>query len=495
MAGLALIAIPAPSQADDQPQWGEKYSRNMVSEETGLPASFDPATGKNVKWSVSLGTRSYSTPVIADGRILVGTNNELPRDPRHQGDYGILLCLSETDGSFLWQLAVPKLADERKYQDWPNTGIASPAAVEGDAVYLVNNRNQVMRLDLDGQADGNDGPFQEEGRHMVPLGQEPLEVTASDADIVWIFDIQAELGVEAHDAAHCSVLAHGPYLYICTSNGVDAKHNYMVATEAPSLIVLEKATGRLVARDREPIGPNIIHSTWSSPAFLSSGDRDVVLFGGGNGVCYAFEALPFDDIPSGPVATLEKAWQFDCDPAGPKEHVHQYRGNRETSASNIYGMPVALDKRVYITVGGDFWHGKRQSWIKCFEPEGTGDITASTEIWSYPLEKHCMGTPAVRDGLVYIGDTSGRIHCLDAKTGAAQWVHETPGVIWGSPLVADGKVYIANQRGKLTVLSASRKKEVIGETQLQGAINSSPIAANGTLYITTMTELYALEAK
>src|SRR5215813_159919 len=70
----------------DQPQWGQPWSRNMVSEETGLPESFDPKTEKNLKWSAQLGTETHSTPIIAGGRVYIGTNNGNPRDPKHQGD-------------------------------------------------------------------------------------------------------------------------------------------------------------------------------------------------------------------------------------------------------------------------------------------------------------------------------------------------------------------------------------------------------------------------
>ncbi|MHC4586273.1 MAG: PQQ-binding-like beta-propeller repeat protein, partial [Planctomycetota bacterium] len=51
---FSLIVISAVN-ADDQPQWGQRYSRNMVSGETNLPESFDPATGKNIKWIADLG--------------------------------------------------------------------------------------------------------------------------------------------------------------------------------------------------------------------------------------------------------------------------------------------------------------------------------------------------------------------------------------------------------------------------------------------------------
>lgn len=487
-----LAAGLATAQAGDQAQWGQRHTRNMVSEETGLPASFDPETGQNIKWSARVGTRTYGTPVVAGGKVLIGTNNGDPRDRRHRGDRGVLMCFGEDDGAFLWQLVVPKKTEGEGYADWPEVGIVSPPTVVGERVYLVNNRNEVMCLDLDGQADGNDGPFLDEGRHMARAGDAPMEVTPSDADILWVFDMGGELGVRAHDAPHCSILAHGKNLYICTSNGVDAQHRRMVAPDAPSLIVLDRENGQLLARDAEPIGPKIAHCTWSSPSIASVGGKELVFFAGGDGVCYAFEALSQTRKSVHP-AELKRVWNFDCDPDGPKENVHQFKGNRSTSPVNVYGMPVFHQDRLYVAVGGDFWHGKTEAWLKCIDPSGSGDITAGGELWSHPLERHCMATPGVHDGLVFIGDTRGVLHCLDAGTGHAHWTHQSSGTIWGSPLVADGKVYQGNQGGDLVVLAAHREKKILGEVALRGPINGSPIAANGVLYIATSTHLYAVE--
>src|SRR6478672_9331177 len=83
-------------QAADQPQWGQAWSRNMVSGEKGLPDSFDPKTGKNIKWSVEIGTETHSTPIVAGGRVYIGTNNQQPRDPNHKSDSGVLMCFEET---------------------------------------------------------------------------------------------------------------------------------------------------------------------------------------------------------------------------------------------------------------------------------------------------------------------------------------------------------------------------------------------------------------
>ncbi len=147
LSGLALGTLQLPVQATDQPQWGQAWSRNLVSEERGLPESFDPQSGRNIQWSVELGTETHSSPVVARGRVYIGTNNGHPRDPAQRGDRGVLMCLEEASGRFLWQLTFPK-RDEDIYFDWPHSGVCSPVTVEGDRVYFVNNRGVVLCLDV-----------------------------------------------------------------------------------------------------------------------------------------------------------------------------------------------------------------------------------------------------------------------------------------------------------------------------------------------------------
>lgn len=475
--------------AADQPQWGEQFTRNMVSRERGLPDTFDPATGKNLKWKAALGTESYATPVIARGKVLIGTNNGKPRDARQKGDRSILMCFDERDGRFLWQLAVPKITNSI-YWDWPRAGICSPATVEEDHVYLVSNRGEVLCLDLNGMANGNDGPFRDEAAHCVPLGEAPIEPSATDADILWRFDIIKECGVRQHDQAHGSSLIHGQYLYVNTSNGVDDTHRHIASPDAPSLIVLDKTTGRLIAQDDEHIGPRIFHSTWSSPALGRVNGRALLFFCGGNGVVYAFEPVT-GAPPAGEVLKLKKVWQFDCDPAAPKENVHKYITNRKISPSNIKGMPVFHEERLFFAAGGDLWWGKNEAWLKCIDLRGAGDITKTAELWSYPLDKHSMSTPSVHQGLVFITDCGGKVHCLDARNGKVCWTHEAEGELWSSTLVADGKVYAGNRNGDFWILAADKEKKVLANFHLDGAINGTPVAANGVLYVATMKTLYA----
>ncbi|HEX73209.1 MAG TPA: pyrrolo-quinoline quinone, partial [Candidatus Hydrogenedentes bacterium] len=101
--GLLVMICAVSASAADQPQWGERHTRNMVSPETGLPTHFDLDTGENILWTASLGGGSYGSAIVAQGRVFIGSNNSEPRDPRHQGDRGVMLCLDEKDGSFHWQ--------------------------------------------------------------------------------------------------------------------------------------------------------------------------------------------------------------------------------------------------------------------------------------------------------------------------------------------------------------------------------------------------------
>ncbi|MBP7937305.1 MAG: PQQ-binding-like beta-propeller repeat protein [Phycisphaerae bacterium] len=487
---LASAIVTAAALAADQPQWGERFSRNMISHEKNLPDTFDLKTGKNVKWSAALGTETNSSPVVASGRVFIGTNNAKPRDPQHQGDCGVVLCLDERDGRLVWQLVVPKKGPN-PFMDWPNTGMVSPVTVEDRRLYLVSNRNEVMCLDLDGMTNGNDGPYKDEGQHMAAPDAPPAPVNPTDADILWLYDMQ-KLGIHSHDAAHASVLVYGDCLYLCTSNGVADDHLSIPSPDAPSLVVFNKNTGKLVARDNEQMAPRTIHNTWSSPSLGEVDGRPLIFFAGGDGLVYAFEPLP-SPPPDDSVQNLKRVWSFDCDPAAPKEDIFKYQDNRTESPSNITGMPVFHRNRVYVEAGGDYWHGKPQTWLKCIDATGTGNITRSGKLWSYPLNRFCMSTPSVMGDLVFIGDCGREVHCVDAHTGRPYWTHRVRGEIWASLLVADGKVYAASRSGEFSILAAEREKKVIRTINLGGPIHATPIAANGVLYVATMTRLYAIQ--
>src|SRR5688572_23033717 len=207
LAVLAVpaAALPAPAAIQDWPMWGRDETRNMTTSVTGLPSEFAPgqfkgtsdeidaSTSKGIKWIAKMGSQSYGNPTIAGGRVYVGTNNDVPRDPKYQGDRCVVLCLDEKTGELLWQVNIPKLGTG-KVSDWEYLGICSSPAVEGERMWFLTNRCEVACVDVKGLADGNQG-YQGEAQYYAGPGKPPVELGATDGDILWLFNMIDECGV------------------------------------------------------------------------------------------------------------------------------------------------------------------------------------------------------------------------------------------------------------------------------------------------------------
>lgn len=516
---LAAIVVSEPTRGADWPQWGGGSLRNLSSAEKGLPATFhpgkrrrdrlglDPATAKNVRWVARIGGENYSSAVVADGRVYIGTNDEEIDDPRLETtEGGVLMCLDEKSGNLIWRLVVPKLEIDRSKVsedfDAMKLGICSTATIDGDRVYVVTNRCEAICLDADGMADGNDGPFTAEASFMVPSAAKPVELGSTDADIVWRFDMLRDLPVFPHDATNCSILIAGDCAYVGTGNGV--YDGTIVLPTAASLVALDKHTGRLMARDDGTISAGTFHGQWSSPTLATAGGRELVVYGGGDGYCYGFELAP---AAGDAAAVFRQAWKCDCNPPGyrdrggePIDYWALVRGGARTldgdgmlvSPSEIIGSPVFHDGRIYVTIGQDPLHGAGRGALTCLRADGSGDVSRTGVLWRYLGLGRSLSTVSVADGLVYAAEHAGKIHCLDAATGELAWVYDTREEIWSSTLVADGKVYVGTRRG-LTVLQAGRERKHLGDIRLGSAVWSVPTAANGTLYVASQKNLFAVE--
>jgi outer membrane protein assembly factor BamB len=518
LVGFLVTAPAIAALAEDWPQWGGSNTRNMVSDEKGLPISFQPGqkrsdgsgidirTTCNVRWVAKLGTENYSSPVVADGKVFIGTNDAALDDPRYRpSGGGLLLCLDEATGKRIWQLPVPKLREGRRSTDYDemNLGICSTPTVEGNRVYVVTNRCDVLCVDADGMANGNDGPFIDERDYTVEPGERPIEPKRGDGDIIWQYDMLSRLPVFPHDAANCSPLLYGDYLYVCTANGTNEGKPAMPLS--PSLIALDKHTGRLVARDDEMISSRVFHGQWSSPALGLVHQRPEVFFGAGDGVCYAFDAITSAAESHG---YLQHIWSFDCNTPEHKvrdgKPIDYWEGDKRKDLGNhddwtylglneIIGTPVFYNNRVYVAVGRDPLHGlKAKGGLFCIDASQTGEITTGGKIWSYEDIGRTLSTISIADGLLYVADESGRVYCLEADTGKLCWMHQTGADIWSSTLVADGKVYVGTRR-HFCVLAAGRQKRLLAEVRLGSQVRSTPAVADGVLYVASQRYLWAVQ--
>lgn len=524
-------------------QWGGSSERNNTPEGHNIPTEWnvgeiDYRTGawnskkaKNVKWVVKLGSQTYGNTVVAGGHAYIGTNNTggwLKRYPPEH-DLGVLLCFDIKDGKFLWQHSSEKMPTGRVH-DWPLQGVCSTPLVEGNRLWFVTNRGEVRCLDTEGFYDGkNDGPFKSEDNE-----------NKDEADVIWVFDMMKELGVSQHNMADCSITSAGDTLFVCTSNGVDEAHNGIPAPQAPSFIALDKKTAKVLWTDKSP-GLNILHGQWSSPAYGVLGGTPQAIFGGGDGWLYSF-------APEGDgKGNAKLLWKFDCNPK-----TSHYALNKATR-NHIIGTPVIYDGRVYVAVGEDPEHGEGTGHLWCIDPTKRGDVSPelafnsanpdkpiapkrlqavepdkgdfarpnpnTAAIWHYStvdengdgkiefseIMHRTLGSVVIKDDILYIADSNGLFHCLDAKTGKRHWVYDMLAASWASPLIVDGKVYIGDEDGDVAIFKHSadpnvamkkdggEMKPFYGEVNMGNSVYSTPIVADNVLYIANRTHLFAIE--
>jgi len=505
----ALLLAPLPSlHASDWPQWGGTACKNMVSLEENLPETFVPgnknpkgggillSTTKNVKWAARIGDFSCGTPTVARGKVFVGGMID---------EQGVLSCFDEATGKLLWRWTKPcredLRADAMNFRYFPKSlGVCSTPAVDGDRLYFVDQNCVVECLDTNGQppAAGAD---------------------AGKAKVIWTFDMYADkaVGSRPSDACNGSPLIDGDLLYVTTSNGVDRIIEVPIqkdaarrcfAPNAPTLIALDKRTGRFLARDTAPIATNMLHGQWSSPSMGTVRGRKLVFLGGGDGTCYAFEALT--SVPKDPV-TLKTVWWVDCNPPEYRAFgkmdmiVHYTLGDKRrqdtinklndgsfVGMSEIIATPVFHEGRVYLAIGRDPEHGRGRGALVCLDANQTGDISRSGKLWIYQGLDRSLSTVSIDHGLVYIADVAGRLHCLDAATGEAYWVYDSKSRVIASALVADGKIYLPNEK-HLDILAAGKAMKLLSQISLGGQSWSTPVASNGTLYVSSKRYVWAVK--
>ncbi len=497
----------------DWPQWGGSASRNNTPEGKNIPVEWDVESGKNVLWSMSLGSETYGNPVVANGKVYVGTNNGSGYIERYPSDVdlGCLICFDEKTGQFLWQHSNPKLPTGRVH-DWPNQGICCSPFVDGERAWYVSSRGQVVCLDTEGFRDGqNDSPY---------VGEEITGET--EADIVWVVDMMKDLKVSQHNMCSCSVTSVGNLLFVITGNGVDESHITIPAERAPSFICMDRDSGEILWTDGSP-GTNVLHGQWSSPAYGVFDGVAQVIMGGGDGYLYGFAARGKD-------GKADLLWKFDCNP---KDSIYLLGGR--ATRNHLIATPVVHDGLIYIGVGEDPEHGEGQGHLWCIDPTRRGDVSPtlvfnssdpktpiapkrlqalvekdgdferenpnSAAVWHYvgadveefetTMHRTC-GTVAIKNDLLFVADFSGLVHCLDVKTGKAHWTYDMFAASWASPLIVEDKVYIGDEDGDISIFKLSAEYDMIAEINMGSSVYTTPVIANDTMFIANRNRIFAI---
>jgi outer membrane protein assembly factor BamB len=497
IALIATLLLVTTARAEDWPMWGRDQTRNMVSPEKNPPTDWQVEVkdregkivkpARNIKWSAELGSRSMGAPVVSNGMVWVGTNNYTPRDPKAKGDASVLMCFRESDGKFLYQYVSPRLPDQ--VHDTPGHSMGCPPLIEGDRLWLITNRCEALCLDIG-----------------------PLRRGAGEPKVIWNVDMAKDFGV----FRHCSIMGggmtasaavHKELVFAVTGNGVDEGHVNVPAPKAPSLICFNKNTGKEAWKENSP-GKNILREQCATPLVIEVKGKAQIVMPHGDGWLRSFD-----------VETGKLIWKCD---ANPKDSKYEF-GDRGTK-SYFMATPVWHDGRIYIATGQNPAHSQEVGWLLCIDPSKQGDIGFELEdkpgkgkpnpnsgvVWRYggqttkedgkrlQRDYYYGGTLSncvVHDGLVYATEIAGYLHCLDAKTGKLYWVHDLRAAVWGSPLWVDGTIYLPTELGEVWVYRHGKEKKEPKKIEMESPIRSSPIFANGLLYIATESRLYAIQEK
>ena len=487
-----------------------------------LPTTFEPGrrdpatgniveTGPNVRWAVRIGSPTYATPVITHGKVLIGTLNDAQWDDRRSGSRSVLLCFDEKTGEFLWQLPLPKDYGISSMFDAFCVGISSTPSVVGDRVFLTTGRGEVLCLDIHGLENGNTGPYTDEvylytfgatdrGKVVGWNGNVP-PLAKTDADIIWRYDMFGELKSKPHDTNNCDIIYYDGLLVVNTGNSPDHTHVYVPNPEAPSLIIMDAEKGIPLARDGFGIGSDISHGQWCSPCFGKVDGKDMIFYGGGNGILHAVEAPSWESLwkqyetNGRQLVQLKTTWKFQGDP-----RAHQPGGKVPPfvmgvgSPSYTSLPPPVLNEAGSISMlfGYDAWNGAKpfRSWMANIDAK-TGKFRWGTD----NIEGGAVAPPIVDKGLLYFSDRHGNFYCYDTATGKEHWKLPLRGDIWARPLLADGKIYVGTDRRMFYTLKAGLEPKILSAITMPDRIFAPATASGNTLYIAGDGFLYAIDGR
>jgi outer membrane protein assembly factor BamB/alpha-tubulin suppressor-like RCC1 family protein len=122
------------------------------------------------------------------------------------------------------------------------------------------------------------------------------------------------------------------------------------------------------------------------------------------------------------------------------------------------------------------------------------DTVTGIEKWAFTTGDQVWSSPAVADGVVYVGSDDNKVYAIDAATGAQRWAFTTRYMVYSSPVVADGVVYVGSQDHNIYAIDAATGAQKWAFKAVQ-PVESPPSIADGVVYVgTTDYNVYAIDA-
>ena len=123
-----------------------------------------------------------------------------------------------------------------------------------------------------------------------------------------------------------------------------------------------------------------------------------------------------------------------------------------------------------------------------------GSVLTNTELWRFQTEGDVSSSPAVANGVVFVGSDDGHLYAIDAVTGTEIWRFRTGDLVYSSPAASNGIVYSGSDDDHLYAIDAVSGTE-IWRFRTEADVTSSLAASNGVGYFGSDDgDLYAIDA-
>lgn len=397
MSALLLLALSTQYSVLETEEWTRFRGPNGQGVVSG-PAPTEWGEGRNIKWAVDVPAVGWSSPVVADGRVVVTGTSPDGRRCR-------VLAFAADTGKLLWDREVFTQEPTRKEN---KNSYATPTPVlDGGRVFAVFGQGGVAALD------------------------------AADGSVKWTYtDIKyySQHGLGASPVVWKNLLIMA---YDGSSPGPDKKVGWQTPWDGAVIVALDTATGKEVWRAKR--GPSRIgHST---PIVATLGGREVLVSQGGD-VVQGFDPAtgerlwsrrnPGEGLVPSPVLVGDR---LVTTPGWPTPAIRAWDGSGDRPAwertKNVPMMPSM------VAVNGLLFGVTEKGMLTCLDP-ATGEPK-----WEERLNGSFSASLVAAGGKVYALSEAGECTVFDAADRFNPVArNRLPGVYQATPAVSGGRLYL-----------------------------------------------------
>ena len=434
---LALFAAAIAAQPRSSNLWPSFRGVDAagVADGQNLPASWNAATGENIRWKVTVPGLAHSSPIVWRNRLFVTSAISSRADATFQpGLYGagtasedrtkhqwVVIALDAASGRTVWQ-QVAFEGEPREKRHIKSTYASATPVTDGRVVVAF---------------------FGSQGLHAYSFDGKPL----------WKKDL-GHLDVGAYDIPSYEWgTASSPVIH-------DGRVIVQVDTSKEDyLLALDAATGRELWRTAREELPS-----WGTPTVVKAGGRVEVVTNSSNFV-YGYD-----------LATGKELWRLG------------------DSSQITAPTPIFTPDAIIVASGR-----RPNAPLFAIKPGATGNITGTASVlWQKVQRGSYMPTPVIYGDQLYVLGNAGLFDSYNYRTGddvyRARLNHKGSGFS-ASPVIADGRLYASSEDGDIFVVKTGPAFEVLAQIPMGEPIMATPAIASGTLYVRGQKTLFAIGKK